>query len=110
MHLKLAAVMLTLSCFPSIAQPSSPHLTAQGSVAVVRGVAHVQKGAQGTRINITAPGITRLIVGFIPFGNEPTFRNISDIEGRTVAIKGTVVIDGHYTIVLSDPDQLAIVG
>lgn len=105
MRLKLVAAILVASCLPAIAEP----LAAQGSVSVVRGRAHVEEGAQGTYIRIENPGATRSVAGFIPFGDEPTFPGLSDIDGRTVEIAGVVVLDGQPLIIMTDPNQLAVV-
>lgn len=51
MRFKLAALVLAASCLPATAQPPIVNaLTAQGSVSAVRGLAHVEEGAQGTYI------------------------------------------------------------
>jgi hypothetical protein len=102
---------LISSCLCAAAQPSSPHLrTSQGYFAVVRGRAHVEEGALGTYIEVDRPGATRAVAGYIPFGNESTFPLLAEIEGRTIEIGGVVVLDGRALIVLSDPNQLALVG
>lgn len=116
MRFKLAALVLAASCIPAIAQPAITHpgganaLAVQGSISALRGTAHVVEGAQGTYIHLEIPGATRTIVGFIPFGDEPTFSNLKDAEGRTVVIAGVVVLDGGAEIVMTDPNQLAVIG
>ena len=111
MRFTLVTSLLIASCLPAMAQLSSTlHLlTPQGNIASVRGRAHVIEGAQGTYIEVGTPGSLRSVTGFIPFGNEPTFRNLPNIEGRTVQIDGVVVLDGRPVIVMSDPDQLVVV-
>jgi hypothetical protein len=105
MRFELVAVMIVASCLPAIATPPVP----QGSISVVRGRAHVEEGAEGTYVKIDSPGATRPVTGFIPFGDKPTFPYLSEIEGRTVDMGGVVVVDGALYIVLTDPNQLAIV-
>ena len=110
MRFKLAALVLAASCLPATAQPPIVNsLTSQGYVSAVRGLAHIEEGAQGTYIRLEIPGATRTVVGFIPFGDEPTFPKLKDIEGRTVEIAGVVELDGGPMIVMTDPNQLAIV-
>ena len=110
MLLKSMALVLAASCLPACLPAwAQPPLTGQGSVSVVRGRAHVEEGAQGTYIHLEMPGAARSVTGFIPFGDEPTFRGLPDIEGRIVAIGGVVVLDGGPEIVMTDPNQLAIV-
>lgn len=108
MHIKLAAAIFAASCLPALAQMDSPHLAPQGSISVVRGRAHIREGADGTFIEIDRPGATRQVVGFIPFGDKPTFPELAGIEGRMVEIGGVVVLDGGPIIVMTDPNQLAI--
>jgi hypothetical protein len=108
MRFKLATLLVVASCLPAIAQPASPHLP-QGYFAVVRGLAHVEEGALGTYIHIEAPYLRRKIDGYIPFGDESTFGDLANIEGRTVEIGGVVALDGLPYITMTDPRQLAIV-
>ena len=110
MRFKLAALVLAASCLPAIAQPPIVNaLTPQGYISAVRGLAHIEEGAEGTYIHLEIPGATRTVVGFIPFGDEPTFSNLKDIEGRTVEIAGVVVLDGAPMIIMTDQAQLAII-
>lgn len=109
MRFKLTTLILIASCLPAVAQPPSPHLTAQGYVSLVRGRAHIKEGAEGTYIEIERPDATGRVSGFIPFGDEPTFPELAEIEGRTVEIAGVVVLDGGPMIVMTDPNQLAVV-
>ncbi len=108
MKFKLAALILAASCLPALAQPASPHLPAQGSGAIVSGRAHIWKAAQGTYIFIDQAGRAPSVAGFIPFGDESSFRGVFDLEGRMVAMKGVLVWDGRPMIVLTDPDQLGL--
>jgi hypothetical protein len=116
MRLKLAALLLAAACLPATAQsiitrPGGANtLVVQGSISALRGTAHVTEGAEGTYIHLDIPGATRTITGFIPFGDESTFRNLAGIEGRTVVIAGVVVLDGGAEIVMTDPTQLAVIG
>ena len=111
MRFTLVISVLIASCLPAMAQLASPHLlTQQGCISVVRGRAHVEEGALGTFIVIENPAFSRAIAGYIPFGDEPTFPELSQIEGRTIEIGGVVVADGRLLIVMTDPKQLAIVG
>lgn len=105
MRFKFVTLMIIASCLPAVAEP----LASQGSISVVRGRAHVEEGALGTYIEIERPGSTRSVAGFIPFGDEPTFPAMSDIDGRIVEIGGVVAMDGRVLIVMTDPDQLAVV-
>lgn len=110
MRFTLIISILVASCLPATAQLASPHLlTQQGCISVVRGRAHVEEGALGTYIVIENPSLSRSIVGYIPFGDEPTFPALSQVEGRTVEIGGVVVVDGRLLIVMTDPNQLTIV-
>jgi hypothetical protein len=105
MRFKLATLIFVASCLPAIAEP----LASQGSISVVRGRAHVEEGALGTYVQIERPDTDRSVAGFIPFGDEPTFPGLADIDGRTVEIAGVMVLDGGPLIVMTDPDQLAVV-
>ena len=105
MRFNLVACILVASCLPAIAEP----LASQGSSSVVRGRAHVEERALGTYIEVERPDLTRTVAGLIPFGDEPTFPGLSDIDGRTVEIAGVVVFDGQPSIVMTDPNQLAVV-
>lgn len=108
MRFKLVALFLAASCIPAAAQMASPHLIDQGSISVLRGRAHIMEGAQGTYIEIEMPDATRRVVGYIPFGDEPTFPQLSQAEGRTVRVAGVVGLDGYAMITMTDPRQLAI--
>ena len=108
MRFKLIALIFVASCLPAIAQPESAHLSSQGSVSIVRGRAHIKEGAEGTYIEIERPNATRQVVGFIPFGDKPTFPGLEQIEGRMIELGGVVVLDGGPLIIMTDPNQLAI--
>jgi hypothetical protein len=107
MRFKLVLLILAASCLPAVAQLNSPHLT-QGSVSVMRGRAHIIEGA-GTYIEMEMPNATRRVVGFIPFGDEPTFPQLARAEGHIVQIAGVVGLDGSAMITMTDTNQLAIV-
>jgi hypothetical protein len=106
MRFKLAFLILTASCLPAVAQLGSPHLT-QGAISVLRGRAHVMEGA-GTYIELEMPNATRRVVGFIPFGDEPTFPQLARAEGHIVQVMGVVGLDGSAVITMTDTTQLAI--
>ncbi|HEV2424858.1 MAG TPA: hypothetical protein VGZ29_08525 [Terriglobia bacterium] len=106
MRFKLVLLFLAVSCLPAVAQIDSPHLT-QGSISVLRGRAHIIEGA-GTFIEIEMPNATRRVVGYIPFGDEPTFPQLARAEGRIVEVAGVVGLDGGAMITLTDTNQLAI--
>jgi hypothetical protein len=116
LHIALVALVFTASAIPATAQtimnqPGGANaLAVQGSVAALRGTAHVVEGAEGTYIHLDIPGASRTITGFIPFGDESCFPEVKHIEGRTVVIAGVVVLDGGAEIVMTDPNQLALVG
>lgn len=107
MRFKLVLFILAASCLPAAAQLNSPHLT-QGAISALRGRAHIMEGAEGTYIEIEMPNATRRVVGYIPFGDEPTFPKLADAEGHTVEISGIVGLDGGAMITMTDPNQLAI--
>ena len=109
MRLTSVAVVFLASCLPAIAQQVPHSVAAQGSISVLRGVAHVKEGAEGTYIELERPGATRSITGFIPFGDESTFHDLVGVEGSTVVMAGVVVLDGGAEIVMTDPTQLIIV-
>jgi len=109
MRFTFAIAILAASCISAVAQTDSPHLTPQGYFSLVRGRAHVEEGALGTYIEVERPDAGRSVTGFIPFGDEPTFRELANIEGRTIEIGGVVELDGRPLIVMTDPNQLAIV-
>jgi hypothetical protein len=54
------------------------------------------------------PGATRKVVGFIPFGDEPTFPQLSNAEGHTIIIAGVVGLDGGAMITMTDTNQLMV--
>jgi hypothetical protein len=107
MRFKLVALFLATSCLPAVAQLNSPHLQ-QGAISTLRGRAHILEGAAGTFIEIERPDATRRVVGFIPFGDEPTFPAVAHAEGHTVAVIGVVGLDGEAMITMTDPNQLVI--
>ena len=107
MRFKLALLFLAASCLPAAAQINSPHLN-QGSISVLRGRAHIIEGA-GTFIELEMPNATRRVVGFIPFGDEPTFPQLAGAEGHVVQVAGVVGLDGCAMITMTDTNQLAIV-
>ncbi len=109
MRFTIAIAILAASYTSAVAQTNSPHLTPQGYFSLVRGRAHVEEGALGTYIEIERPDAGRSVAGFIPFGDEPSFRELANIEGRTIEIGGVVELDGRPLIVMTDPNQLAIV-
>jgi len=95
------------ACFPAFAQFDTPHFT-QGAISILRGRAHIMEGAEGTFIEIERPGATRKVVGFIPFGDEPTFPQLSNAEGHTIVIAGVVGLDGGAMITMTDTNQLTV--
>jgi len=107
MRFRLVLFILAASYLPASAQLNSPQLT-QGAISALRGVAHIKEGAEGTYIEIEMPSATRRVVGYIPFGDEPTFPNLGLAEGHTVEITGVVGLDGGAMITMTDPNQLAI--
>jgi hypothetical protein len=107
MRLKLASLVLVASCLPAMA--ALPALPAQGNIAVVSGRAHIERGAQGTYIHIENRNGGPEVAGFIPFGNHGAYPGWPDLEGRHVALTGVVVWNGRALIMMSDPDQLAVI-
>ena len=107
MRFKLAALVLAASFFPAFAQMDSPHLT-QGSISILRGRAHIMEGAEGTYIAIDRPDFSRKVVGFIPFGDEPTFPQLVNAEGRMIQIAGVIGLDGGAMITMTDNTQLVV--
>lgn len=110
MRFKLLMLFVVASSLPAAAQSLGPRLQSvvQGNGVTIGGRAHVLRGAQGTYIDIENPGLTRSIAGFIPFGDEPTFRGLSDLNGRNVEITGVVYLDGRAIILMNDPGQLRV--
>jgi hypothetical protein len=110
MRFKLLTLIVVASCLPAAAQSLGPRLQSvvQGNGVTIGGRAHVLRGAEGTYIDIENPGLTRSISGFIPFGDEPTFPGLSDLDGRNVEITGVVYSDGRAMILMNDPGQLRI--
>ena len=110
MYRKLSAVILILSSLPAAAQDLGPRLQqlVQGSALTIGGRAHVQRGAEGTFIEIENPRLSRQIAGFISFGDEPSFPGLSRIDGRNVEITGAVVMNGRAMIEMYDPNQLRV--
>ena len=109
MRMKLLTLMIVASCLPAAAQPVSPRMQfVQGNGVTVGGLAHVDRGAEGTYINIENPALSRSVAGFITFGDEPTFRGLSEIDGRYVEITGMVTMDGRALILMDDPNQLRV--
>jgi len=107
MRFKLTALILAASCLPAAAQLNSPHLT-QGAISALRGRAHIWDASAGTYIEIERPDATRRVVGYIPFGDEPTFPALAHAEGHTVEVIGVVGLDGDALITMTDPNQLVI--
>jgi hypothetical protein len=107
MRFKLALFILAVSCLPAGAQLNSPNLT-QGSISVLRGRAHIIEGAEGTYIEIEMANATRRVVGYIPFGDKPTFPQLARAEGHIVQVAGVVGLDGGAMITMTDSTQLAV--
>ncbi len=110
MHRKLSVILLMISCLPAAAQDVGPRLQSlvQGNAVTISGRAHVQRSAEGTFIDVENPHLSRQISGFISFGDEPSFPMLSRLDGRTVEITGSVVLDGRALIQIYDPDQLRV--
>jgi hypothetical protein len=110
MYRKLSAVILILSSLPAAAQDVGPRLQqlVQGDAVTIGGRAHVQRGAEGTFIEIENSRLSRQIAGFISFGDEPSFPGLSGIDGRNVEITGAVVMNGRAMIEMYDPNQLRV--
>ena len=108
MRFKLIALILAASSLPAVAQMGSPHLAAQGSITGLRGLGHIWEGAEGTYIEIERPDATRKVVGFIPFGDEPTFPQLGRAEGHNIAVVGVIGLDGGAMITMTDRNQLII--
>jgi hypothetical protein len=110
MQLKYVPVMV-LALLPMQAQARvTGELVAQGSNATVTGIAHVQRRAEGTFIELDNPNAERSVAGFVSFGDEPSFPDLGVLDGRNVAITGVVVLDGRAIIVMTDPEQLRVAG
>jgi len=112
MRCKLSAVLLMLSCLPAAAQEFGPHLQqlVEGNGVTVGGRAHIQRGSEGTYIDIENPALSLHVAGFIAFGNQSTFPGLYDLDGREVEITGIVVMDGRTLIPMNDPRQLRVRG
>lgn len=108
MRFKLMALILAAASLPAVARADSPHLGAQGSIVGLRGVGHVWEGAEGTYIDIDMPNVGRKVVGFIPFGDKPTFPQLARADGHRIAVIGVVGLDGRAMITMTDRDQLVI--
>ena len=109
MRIPLLTLMIVASCLPASAQPVSPRMQfVQGNGVTIGGRARVDRGAEGTYINIENPALSRSVAGFISFGDEPTFPGLSDIDGRYVEITGMVTMDGRALILMDDPAQLRV--
>jgi hypothetical protein len=98
------AIIFALSCAPAMAQPP------EGNAAVVSGRAHVWRDAFGTYVRVDSPDQYLPVAGFVPFFYEHMFPNISELEGRQVAIAGVMDWSGRPLIPMTDPDQLAVSG
>jgi hypothetical protein len=110
MYRKLSVIIFAISSLPVAAQDFGPRLQqlVQGNALTIGGRAHVQRGAEGTFIEIENPRLSRRIAGFISFGDEPSFPGLSRIDGRNVEITGAVVMNGRAMIEMYDPNQLRV--
>ena len=111
MRFTLATLVLVLaaSCLPAMAQPlTGREIAAEGNAATVSGRAHIEEGAEGTYVQLERPGAAQSVAGFIPFGDKHAYPGLYDIEGREVAITGVMAADGGLLIMMTDPDQLAV--
>jgi hypothetical protein len=109
MRLKLLALMMIASSLPALAEPATPaQLVAQGSVTTIRGRAHLERTPQGTFLALENPYYTRRYAGFVPFGNDGTFPDLFELEGRDVEISGVMILYGRAYITMLAPDQLKV--
>ncbi len=104
MRCKLATLVFVATCLPAMAA------VPPGNRGVVTGRVQIERGAEGTYLNMGSAHSPRAVVGFIPFGNEGSFPGLDQLEGRRVTMSGVVILDGRPTIVLTDPEQLKPVG
>ena len=100
MRFKLLSLFLVATCLPAAAE-----LPTQGNSAIVSGTARIQRGAQGTYVQIDA-GRGMAVIGYIPYGNEGSFPGLDNLDGRQVTMTGVVYWDGAARITLTDPRQL----
>lgn len=111
MRLKLLALMMVISCAPAVAEPATPaELVGQGTATVIRGRAHIERTPLGTYITLENPYYPRKYAGFVAFGNDGTFPDLFELEGRNVEISGVLVLDGRIYIAMTDPNQLRVMG
>ena len=103
MRFKLVSLFFIASCLPALADP----LPAQGNGVIVSGRAQIERSAQGTNIVIDA-GRGPAVTGFIPFGNEGAFPDLTGLDGRQVTISGVIYWYGAPKITLTDPRQLSL--
>jgi len=115
MHRKLSVAILissfVLSGLPAAAQDHlGPRLQQiiQGNGVTVGGRAHIERGADGTYINLENRNLPFRISGFIAFGNQTTFPGLLSLEGRDVEISGLVIMNGRAIIEMNDPKQLRV--
>ena len=109
MRFKLLALMMVASSLPALAEPATPsQLVSQGSVTTLRGIAHIERSPQGTYITLENPYYTRTYAGFVALGNDGTFPDLFELEGRNVEINGVLVLDGRAFITMLAPGQLRV--
>lgn len=110
--LPLILSALMSSCLGAAAQGDNlgPRLQSivQGNGVTIGGRAHIQRGAEGTYIEIDNPDLKLNIAGFIPFGNQSGFPGLYALEGRDVQITGLVIMDGRAVIQMTNPHQLRV--
>ena len=111
MRLKLFTTVIALSFISAAADArvTGPDVS-QGTATTIRGSAHIERGAEGTYIELANPDGGRRVFGYISFSDEPTFPGVMELNGRNLEISGVMVLSGRAMIVLTDPDQLRVSG
>ncbi len=81
---------------------SAAAMPIQGYTSTIGGRAHVERVANGINVDLGTS-----VVGFVPFEDQSTFRDIFQLDGHKVLLSG--VIDGKQQITLTDRAQIQVV-
>ena len=81
-----------------------------GDNTVVSGRADVRDTALGTYIMLHGSQSGDVVAGFVPWSDRSSLPDLAQLDGRQVAIKGVVGMDGMPLITVTGPSQIEVMG